>query len=199
VTLASEYHINWQGPFSLLHPDTDSCFDCPAVNEPGVYLWTYQYHDGYLIYFAGITVMQSFAQRLKDNRRHLFRGEWTILDAASAEQGLRKELWHGTDWKGHDSPERKAEGRRRAAEIEGMARAMMGRMRVYLGPLPREQRIIERVAAGIMRQVQDCGAPFNQLPDTGMQLLPRRPNEPSITVYSHAPVKFHCIADDLIV
>jgi hypothetical protein len=195
MTLASEYHLNWQGPFSLMHPDADSCFDCPAISEPGVYMFAFRYRDGYLIYGAGITVKRTFAQRLVEDRRHLFRGEWTILDAASAEHGKREELWHGTNWTGYNSPERKAEGQRRAAEIETMARGMMRRMRVFLGPLPREQRLIERVEAGIMQRLYGSGAPCNQLPDIGMHLLPRRPNETIITIHSHAPAMFYCIPD----
>jgi hypothetical protein len=199
MTPAAEYHISWQGPFSLLYPDTDSCFDNAAVNEPGVYMWTYKYRNGYLIYGAGIAYKRALAPRLKEDRRHLFKGEWTILDAASAEQGLRKELWHGTEWSGYNSDERKDEGRRRAAEIEGVARGMMGHMRVFLGPLPREQRVIERVEAAIMCRLYGCGSPFSQLPDVGMHLLPRRTNEPSITIHSHSPVKLYCIPDSFVV
>jgi len=199
MTLASEYHIYWQGPFSLLYPDTDSCFDCPAIDEPGVYLWAFRYLDGYLVYLAGMTFKRSFARRLPEDRGSLFRGEWTTLDAASAEQGIRSEKWHGTDWEGYDSPERKAEARRRKDEIKAMALAMLGRMRVFLGPLPRERRLIARVEAAIIDRLYDCGTPFSKIPDTGMQRSSRWANEPSITIYSHAPVKFYCIPDRFVV
>jgi hypothetical protein len=46
--------VDWKGPFSW--PNYESQNSLPKIPDiEGVYLWTFQYNDGYVIYTAGIT------------------------------------------------------------------------------------------------------------------------------------------------
>ena len=48
----TEIEVTWSGPYSW--PGFESKNNLPSIPEvPGVYLWTFDYQDGYLIYARG--------------------------------------------------------------------------------------------------------------------------------------------------
>jgi len=46
--------INWEGPFSWTGYEVHNRLEAMPELE-GIYLWTFKYMDGYLVYAAGIT------------------------------------------------------------------------------------------------------------------------------------------------
>lgn len=81
--------ILWQGPFSW--PKYGQGPDIP--NIPGVYLFTFPYKDGYVLYSAGIS--KSIKKRIGTHTREYLKGKYNVLDVESAMKGERKEIWHG--------------------------------------------------------------------------------------------------------
>ena len=64
--------LRWEGPFGW--PGLDpvelltSLADSPVASSSGVYLWTVEYLDGFLIYAAGIT-RRPFVRRFREHTR----------------------------------------------------------------------------------------------------------------------------------
>jgi hypothetical protein len=188
-TNPSQVHLNWQGPLTLMGTDVDSCFECSAVKSPGLYLWTFDFRGGYLIYGVGLTT-RPLAQRLREHMRGFRTGQYTILKWRSAQNGIRDEAWHGM-WKGYDSPERQAERLTRRDEIAASAEEMLSKMRVFLAPLPPDKRLLNRLEAAIMNILYAGSGPVLELPDKGVHLEPRKPHEPTVLVHSLAPHFLH--------
>src|SRR5256885_671596 len=63
----------------------------------GVYLFTFEHSDGYLVYAAGIT-RRGIRRRLQEHTRKYLSGEYDILDVEAAQRGRRDEVWHGWGW-----------------------------------------------------------------------------------------------------
>src|SRR5271167_2871189 len=89
--------ISWLGPYSW--PGFEKTNGLPELpNFAGVYLWTIEYIDGYLIYVAGIT--GSLRRRFRQHTDTYFAGGYTLFDMTEIKSGRRKELWHGAEWAG---------------------------------------------------------------------------------------------------
>ena len=182
------YHLDWQGPFTYARSDSNSFLGSSAANKPGVYLWTFEYRDGYLIYIPGYT-MTSFTSRLSAYRNLFRAGKYTILDGLSAQRGTRNEIWHGLNW--DKRPGRKEEFLSNRVYYEGAADKMMGTMRIFLAPLPPEGRVPARAEAAIINILYSSVGPVHDLPDTNMQRSPRRPTETPFMGHSNAHVILH--------
>jgi hypothetical protein len=50
-----------------------------------------------LIYAAGIT-RRPVPTRFKEHTRKYINGEYNVLDIATVQQGIRREIWHGWDY-----------------------------------------------------------------------------------------------------
>ena len=83
----------WSGPHAW--PGFESQNGLPPLpKHSGVYLWTFPYQDGFLIYAAGLT-RQLFRQRFGQHKREYMRGAYNVLDPVQAGNGVRSEIWHG--------------------------------------------------------------------------------------------------------
>jgi hypothetical protein len=85
--------VRWDGPFSWPAFESENNLR-PIPKVPGVYLQTFEYQGGYLIYAAGLT-SESIPKRFKRHTRNYMNGEYNVLDIAAAQQGVRKRIWHG--------------------------------------------------------------------------------------------------------
>jgi len=186
---ATTYQLDWQGPLALVASGKDYFLDSPAAQRPGIYMWAFEYHQGYLIYGAGLTT-RPLASRIREDLRSIRSGEWTVLDGPSAQSGVRREFWHGM-WATYNTPARQAERAARRVEIERAADAMLSHMRVFLANLPPDKRVLGRVEAAIMNLLYAGASPICDLPDKGMHLEPRRPDERAMTMLSRAGVTLH--------
>jgi len=93
VDQAHTLTLNWEGPFAW--PGFESVAGLPSLpQKPGVYLQTFEYQNGFLIYLAGIT-HRPVSARFKDHTRKYLNGEYNVLDIDAARRGVRKEVWHG--------------------------------------------------------------------------------------------------------
>ncbi len=84
---------NWKGPFSWPKFEGRNQLD-PIPPISGVYLQTFEYQSGYLIYAAGLT-RRSVPERFEEHTRKYMNGEYNVLDIDAVQQGIRQEIWHG--------------------------------------------------------------------------------------------------------
>ena len=170
MSQCGELKLKWQGPFSW--PGVPP-FELPlAPALPGVYLLTFPYLDGHLVYAAGIT-RRSIQKRLKEHTRKYLSGDYTILDPASAAQGKRIEHWHGWGW----NPDKRAEYADRRTELQSRALEQLRGFRVFAAAPLTEPRLLERVEAAVMKSVYASTTPVCDLADRGMQLSGRWQSE----------------------
>jgi hypothetical protein len=136
--------VFWDGPFSW--PDFEDRNGLPSIpRSPGVYLQTFEYQDGYLIYAAGIT-RRSVTVRFREHTRNYMNGEYNVLDPFEAERGVRKEIWHG--W-GFAKAHRKQFEENRF-EIQQALKEQLGRFRIFVAEVGTMRRLLERIEASII-------------------------------------------------
>lgn len=183
MTTDQVLHIAWDGPHtwpSLRQPS-------PLSYLSGVYLWTLENNEGYVVYGCGLT-RRSIRERLGEHRRQYLSGKYALYDLEAARNGIRHELWHGL-WAGYDSDERKAEFVRRADELRSLAEIQMSVTRIFVANIS-DVRLQHRIEAGVMNALYSAPKPYCDLPDVGMFLSSRFVDEPVIRVISRASVPF---------
>lgn len=67
----------WQGPFSWTGYEQTNGLE-PIPNIAGVYLFTFEYLDGYILRSVGIT--KSMKRRFAQHAREYKKGNYTLLD-----------------------------------------------------------------------------------------------------------------------
>lgn len=165
-----EYQIEWKGPYEWPELRVKS----PLDTMQGIYMWTVESTDGYVVSGCGIT-RRSIRKRVMEHRRAYLQGMYTLLDIDSMRLGVRKEIWHGM-WAGHNTEESKAEFSKRKSELQDVAREQMAAFRIFVAEEP-DQRIQERIEAAVVQTLYEATEPYCDLPDRGTLRMPRRDNE----------------------
>jgi hypothetical protein len=88
--------VTWNGPYSWPAFESENNL-CSIPKIPGVYLQTFSYQNGYLIYAAGLT-RRPVPTRFREHTRRYMNGEYNVLDVTAVQQGIRREIWHGWDY-----------------------------------------------------------------------------------------------------
>lgn len=183
----------WNGP--LTWPGIDPKNDLKPLNDNavcyqcGIYLWTVEHTDGFLIYAAGLT-RRPFIERFREHTRAYMSGVYTIFDVPSLKKGLRKKIWRGF-WFSNRPIEKQNEYNNRCEEIRSATEQLLSSYRVFVAPVDPVPRLLERIEAAIMNTLYCTEGAASIIPDRGMALSPRWRNEKPIIVQSIAPVKFH--------
>ncbi len=166
----------WKGPFAW--PGYENVCGLPKLpGESGVYLMTFKYKDGYLIYGAGLT-HRNVKERFKEHTREYLNGKYNILDIDAASNGVRKLVWHGWTYaKAH-----REEFEDKKTRLVAAASKQLAAFRIFVANVDHSERIHERLEHGIMKSLYAQRAPVSTLPDEGMHLSPRNSREPIITV-----------------
>lgn len=180
--------LSWSGPHAWPGYERDGLSLLPS--HSGVYLWTFAHQDGFLLYAAGQT--GSLTERFRKHTSHYMSGDYTILDAAQAKNGIRFEIWHGWGW----TTTKRAEYEQRRAELRDAARQQLAEFRIFVADVGPQKRTRERLEAAIMKRLYADGAP---LPDRGMYLAPRRNNEEPISVLNACASTLYGLAEQLVI
>jgi hypothetical protein len=131
---------------------------------------------GYLIYAAGLT-RRSVPERFRQHKRKYMNGEYNVLDIFAAEQGVRKEIWHGWGY----AREHRGEFEEQKSIILDSVRKQLAGFRIFVTPMS-EPRVPERLEASIMNNLYNQLSPIKDIPDKNMYLAPRRGTEESILI-----------------
>ena len=166
--------VLWQGPFSW--PGFDQINNlAPLPDVAGVYLFTFEYKDGYILRSAGCTT--STKRRLSQHKREFMAGRYTVLDVASAKKGERKEIWHGWGYaKTHQD-----EFLRHKEYILKSAETELAASYLFIAEMA-DKRKQERIEFAIIQNAYLSKAPWADLVDGGMALRGRANYEIPITV-----------------
>lgn len=184
-----EISVIWNGPFGW--PGFESiCSLDQLPNACGIYLQTFQYNNGYIIYCAGIT-RRTFIRRLKEHTRKYMDGKYNVLDVKSAQEGKRKVIWKG--WEYERAHRDKFEKNKTKILLDAIKQ--LAGFRIFIAQLSTKERILERFEASIMNNLYQESVPFCDIPDKGMFLAPRRKSEDTIIVKNYCEHQIYCLPE----
>ncbi|MDT8380153.1 MAG: hypothetical protein RQ739_14805 [Desulfotignum sp.] len=189
---AKNLQADWDGPFSWPNFESENGLPTIPLHSTGVYLQTFEYQNGYLIYAAGIT-RRSVPVRFKEHTRHYMNGDYTVLDPLAAERGIRKEIWHGWGY----AKVHRDQFEENKVEIQEAVKKQLAKFRVFYANFRNEQRLLERVEAAIMNFLYEQKSPYKDLPDKGMMLAPRWNSEEPQTLNNRSKVTIHGLPEAL--
>lgn len=181
--------IEWEGPFSWPKYEEDT--NLPSIPDvQGVYLLTFQFQDGYLLYSAGIT--NSTKKRLNAHTREYKKGNYTVLDVTAAKNGKRKEIWHGWGYAKTHREEFQAKKKRILEVVDRQLRAF----RVFIAEIS-DERTRERLEAALMLNMYVSKEPWSELADRGMYLKERSNSEMPIETINRSEGKIYGLPEVL--
>lgn len=176
--------IKWAGPFGWPKFEDDLP---PIPNYPGVYLMTVKHKNGYLIQGVGVT-SRPIRKRFQEHASKYLTGVYNVLDIEKMKKGERKEVWHGF-WMGKSrSTEKQKEFKKRKDKITIAVCRLFAGYRIFTANVT-NKRIGERLEAAIMDSLDKPENPFHKIPDEGVHLVRRRPEEGPIAVNNKCSVK----------
>ena len=177
--------ITWNGPYAW--PTFEGQTGLQSIPKlSGLYLQTFEYKSGYIIYAAGLT-RRPVPARFKEHTQKYMNGEYNVLDINAAQQGIRKEIWHGWAY----AKEHRDEFDERKLEIIDAVQKELDGFRIFVADVGDEPRILERLEASIMENLYRQPSPFCDIPDKGMFLSPRWDSEEPVVIESDCLVTIH--------
>lgn len=180
---AENRKIEWLGPFSWIGYESQNNLEkIPDIE--GIYLWTFKYKNGYLVYCAGIT--KSTRKRFRQHTLEYKSGNYTVFNIDDAEQGRRTEIWHGWSY----ARTHREEFTERKEEILNAVEVQLTSFRVFVAKMP-DKRERTRFEAAIMNNIYCSTEPWAELADRGMALSKRWKGELPIMVENISNVKFY--------
>ena len=179
--------VIWDGPYSW--PEFEDYNKLPAIPRlGGVYLQTFEYDKGYLIYAAGLT-RRPVPVRFKEHTRSYMNGEYNVLDINEVKRGIRKEIWHGWGY----AREHRGEFEEKKEIIIDAVRKQLSGFRIFVAAIGNESRLPERIEASIMNHLSQQPPPFCDVPDKGMMLAPRWNDEKPLVIKNLSKVRLYGI------
>jgi hypothetical protein len=185
---AKTIEVRWDGPYSWPAFESENNLR-PIPKIPGVYLQTFEYQGGYLIYAAGLT-RRPVPMRFKEHTRKYMNGEYNVLSIAAAQQGVRREIWHS--W-GYARKHREEFEERKSVILDAVRNQLAG-FRIFITDtedMRREARVLERLEAAIMGNLYQQPSPICDIPDRGMNLRRRKDSENPIIVSNNCAALLH--------
>ena len=181
--------VRWVGPYSWPGYEGENDLRPLPKVVPGVYLQTFEYQGGYLIYGPGLT-RRPAPERFKQHTRKYMNGEYNVLDIAAAQQGVRSEVWHG--W-GYARTHREEFEERRTTIVDAVRKQLAG-FRLFIPDtidLSKETRVPERLEAAIFDALKRQPSPICDIPDRRMHRAPRRDTENPIVIRNNCADLLH--------
>jgi hypothetical protein len=155
-------------------------------NIGGVYLQTFKYQGGYLIYSAGLT-RRSIPKRFKEHTREYINGGYYVLDMLAMQQGMRKEIWRGWGY----ARKHRGEFEENKSIILDAVREQLTSFCIFIADVGKEPRLLERLEASIMNNLYQQPPPICDVPDKGMHLSSRWQSEGKIIVKNSCSTFIH--------
>lgn len=180
--LITHKNIKWKGPFAW--PSFEAENNLKSLpNGAGIYLFTYNYKEGFIIRSVGVT--NSFKRRFSQHTREYRKGHYTVLDVNFARQGERRELWHGWEY----AKQYSKEFFRNEKEIMQFVDKELEAFRLFIA-IEEDQRKRERIEFAIMHHIYGAKEPWSDLVD-GQMFLRGRAN-------SEVPIKANNLSQEKI-
>jgi hypothetical protein len=173
--MKSESVVEFQGPFSWVEPSVEASIIHSEVSKlPGVYLWTVETPNGFLVYYVGETGV-NFRTRMRDHYKEQLSGMYHIYDPELFSLGEKRELWRGIYGKGgkHDLY--------KFLDILPLLVTSLIRfvsiIRFYVAPINFERRLRKRFEAALANHLYSQPGVVGAFQDKGIRYELRRNSE----------------------
>jgi hypothetical protein len=216
----------WTGPYSW--PGFEHYNKLPSLPAmPGVYMQTFEYKDGYLIYLVGHAKNIKSRFSIHEKNRRVGIGV-NIFDIDQMRLGVRKRVWNGFTawWKDNAKPQNLREREaalgyasdwgkdiqhwetRKAVAFGAHWRSVLEasvrqcrEFRIFAATFGPEERLRKRLEAGIMDRLYSASPPFCEIPDKGMALsrIDTTKGEAPITVENRASSLLYALPPRLLI
>jgi hypothetical protein len=178
--MSSAVSLEFSGPFSWLSSDlAPAIFEVAAARTAGIYLWTVDTQDGYLIYYVGETGVE-FRQRLHQHLSQQLAGMYHIYNPERFAFGHKHVLWRGLH--GNDREPGLAAFVERLPTLAPALAGFVRLMRFHLAPLTCDTRLRRRIEAALALHVSSQPGLVGSFQDAGIRYLPRRAGEEPVEV-----------------
>jgi hypothetical protein len=189
ITEIDAQELEWKGPFSWIGYENQNDLDkLPDID--GIYLWTFEFKDGYLVYCAGIT--KSTIKRFRQHSLEYKSGNYTVFNVDEAQQGKRVEIWHGWSY----AREHRDEFNARKEEILNAVEKQLKAYRIFVAQVS-NARSRARIEAAIMQNIYSSCEPWAELADRGMHLSSRKAEEIPIKIKNISNHKLYGLPESL--
>lgn len=181
--------IHWKGPFSLPKYEKETGLNS-IPDLSGVYLFCFEFEDGYLLYGAGIS--KSIRKRMLAHIREYKKGNYTVFNTDNAKKGIRDEIWHG--WK--YARENRNEFEHNKETILRYVEKQLIAFNIFIGEIS-EKRKRERIEDAIMQGIYNSKEKWSELADRGMFLKGRFNSEMPIEITNITSEKIYGLPDKM--
>lgn len=189
IDLIKTEEITWEGPFSWNRFEQINRLK-PIPDIAGIYLFTFEYSDGYILRSAGVT--SSTKRRFAEHTREFMNGKYTVLEVESAQIGQRKEIWHGWEYaKGH-----RDEFIEHRDFILKFVEKELAAYRLFVAQVG-DKRKRERIEFAIMHNIYASKEPWADLVDGAVALRGRENKEVPIEIKNICPYKIYGLSEIL--
>jgi len=185
----NEETIIWKGPYSWPKYENDDK-QKKMINTEGVYLWTFKYKNGFLIYSAGVT--NSTKRRFTTHTREYKKGNYTILDIDAIQKEQRKEIWHGWQYAKANQDEFK----NRKEIILNAVNEQLKAFQIFIAEVS-DKRKRERIEAEIMYSIYQSKENWSEIADRGMHLKNRYNYEMPVKIKNQSEYKIYGLKEYL--
>lgn len=172
--LITQETVLWMGPFSWNGFEAQNGLE-KVPDIAGVYLGAFEYRDGYIVCWAGVT--GSMKRRFAQHTTAFKNGHYTIIDVDAAKMGERREIWHG--W-GYAKNNRGEFEENKSAILEALDKQLI-EYRIFIAAIE-DLRKRERLEYAIMQSIYASQEPWSDLADRGMALKCRYNSEIPIRI-----------------
>lgn len=187
ASLIEKEDVLWQGPFSW--PGFERINNLALIPDiAGVYLFTFEYKDGYILRSAGAT--NSMKRRFSQHKREYMSGKYTVLDVKSANIGERKEIWHGWSY----AKEHQEDFLHHRDYILKSVEHELAAYNLFTAEIVNKRKQ-ERIEFAIIHHAYLSKEPWGDLVDGQMALRGRANDEIPIEVRNICPRKIYGIAE----
>ena len=173
--------LEWEGPLPFIGIPPKNIFDSDYANEKGLYLWTIEYHNSFLIYYIGET-KRNFQVRMKEHLKEYLAGIYRVYEPKSFKLGKKELIWHGLWMKG--TKNKTSEFLNRYLELSPKIYDLLKLLRIFIAPLNEEKRILQRIEGALYKKLYSEAGVIKEFLDSDIRFRLRNDEEERVRVFN---------------
>jgi len=187
--------IDFHGPFKIGGNNGSILFSNQVSRHSGIYLFTVQYNDGYLVYYVGETG-KSFFERIKEHAIHYFGGNYRVYDPKAFKNAQKTLIWQGM-WQ-RDTKDRMPIYIDKCHALVPIIRDFLKLLDIFVAPFEAETRLRRRIEGAFARHLRQQPPPIGNFQDDDIRYIQRKRDETPIHVRISCSHKLHGMPSTLL-
>lgn len=172
--------IEFVGPFSWLgETNAPSLFDEDISKKSGIYLWTIETQEGFLVYYVGETG-RTFSERMKEHLMGHLAGFYHLNDPDEFQKGKRVPLWPGI-FDIENKVSLSTLGKKHS-ELSDLIYQLSQQYRFFFASTKIEKRLVERIESAIAIHLYNQKGVVGDFQEKGIRYRPRWTRETPVKV-----------------